>query len=139
MDEGRWVLLIASELGGTNSVSDRAMDRLVDAITEEGYEVIRTSTPEDGLSMVQSDPSYSAILLDWDLEQEHQFDERAALKIIRAVRRRNKKVPIFLIADRTLVSELAAGSDQAGARVHSPVRRYAGVHRQPGGFRRRAL
>jgi arginine decarboxylase len=106
MSDGRWVLLIASELGGTNSVSDRAMDRLCDAITAEGYEVIRTSTPEDGLSMVQSDPSYSAILLDWDLEQEHQFDERAALKIIRAVRRRNKRVPIFLIADRTLVSEL---------------------------------
>ena len=106
MSNGRWVLLIASELGGTNSVSDRAMDRLCGAITEEGYEVIRTSTPEDGLSMVQSDPSYSAILLDWDLEQEHQFDERAALKIIRAVRRRSKKVPIFLIADRTLVSEL---------------------------------
>ena len=106
MSDGRWVLLIASELGGTNSVSDRAMDRLCGAITEEGYEVIRTSTPEDGLSMVQSDPSYSAILLDWDLEQEHQFDERAALKIIRALRRRNKKVPIFLIADRTLVSEL---------------------------------
>src|ERR1700744_1355713 len=106
MSDGRWVLLIASEVGGTNSVSDRAMDRLCGAITEEGYEVIRTSTPEDGLSMVQSDPSYSAILLDWDLEQEHQFDERAALKIIRAVRRRNKKVPIFLIADRTLVSEL---------------------------------
>src|ERR1700684_39929 len=106
MSDGRWVLLIASELGGTNSVSDRAMDRLCGAITEEGYEVIRTSTPEDGLSMVQSDPSYSAILLDWDLEQEHQFDERAALKIIRAVRRRNKKIPIFLIADRTLVSDL---------------------------------
>jgi arginine decarboxylase len=106
MSDGRWVLLIASEVGGTNSVSDRAMDRLCGAITEEGYEVIRTSTPEDGLSMVQSDPSYSAILLDWDLEQEHQFDERAALKIIRAVRRRSKKVPIFLIADRTLVSEL---------------------------------
>src|ERR1700721_1057826 len=106
MSDGRWVLLIASEVGGTNSVSDRAMDRLCGAITEEGYEVIRTSTPEDGLSMVKSNPSYSAIVLDWDLEQEHQFDERAALKIIRALRRRNKKVPIFLIADRTLVSEL---------------------------------
>src|SRR5271156_774641 len=106
MSNGRWVLLIASEIGGTNSVSDRAMDRLCGAITEEGYEVIRPPTPEDGLSMVQSAPSYSAILLDWDLEQEHQFDERAALKIIRAVRRRSKKVPIFLIADRTLVSEL---------------------------------
>jgi arginine decarboxylase len=106
MSDGRWVLLIASELGGTNSVSDRAMERLCNAIGDEGYEVVRTSTPEDGLSLVKSDPSHSAILLDWDLEEEHQFDERAALKIIRAVRRRNKKVPIFLIADRTLVSEL---------------------------------
>ncbi len=135
MSDGRWVLLIASELGGTNSVSDRAMDRLCDAITAEGYEVIRTSTPEDGLSMVQSDPSYSAILLDWDLEQEHQFDERAALKIIRAVRRRNKRVPIFLYSlDRTLVRRAAARSDQAGARVHPPFRRYACLYRQPGGL-----
>jgi arginine decarboxylase len=106
MDEGNWVLLIASEVGGTDSVSDRAMERLVSAISKEGYEVVRTSTPEDGLSLVKSDPSHSAILLDWDLAGEHQFDERAALRIIRAVRRRNKKVPIFLIADRTLVSEL---------------------------------
>ncbi len=106
MSEGRWVLLIASEVGGTDSVSDRAMERLVDAIGEEGYEVVRTSTPEDGLSLVTSDPSYSAILLDWDLEGENQLDELAALKILRAVRRRNKKIPIFLIADRTLVSEL---------------------------------
>jgi arginine decarboxylase len=106
MNEGRWVLLIASEVGQTDSVSDRAMERLVDAIREEGYEVVRTSTPEDGLSLVMSDPSHSAILLDWDLEGDNQFDERAALQILRAVRRRNKKIPIFLIADRTLVSEL---------------------------------
>src|ERR1700761_319333 len=106
MSEGKWVLLIASEVGNTNSVSDRAMERLCQAIADEGYEVVRTSTPEDGLSLVKSDPSHSAILLDWDLEEEHQFDERAALRIIRAVRHRNKKVPIFLIADRTLVSEL---------------------------------
>ena len=106
MSEGRWVLLIASEVGGTDSVSDRAMERLVDAIAAEGYEVVRTSTPEDGLSLVTSDPSHSAILLDWDLEGDNQLDELAALKILRAVRRRNKKIPIFLIADRTLVSEL---------------------------------
>jgi arginine decarboxylase len=106
MNEGRWVLLIASEVGGTDSVSDRAMERLCGAINEEGYRVVRTATPEDGLALVKSDPSFSAILLDWDLTENTQFDERAALKIIRAVRRRNGKVPIFLIADRTLVSEL---------------------------------
>src|SRR6201986_504731 len=106
MSEGRWVLLIASEVGGTDSVSDLAMERLVEAIRLEGYEGVRTSTPEDGLSLVTSDPSYSTILLDWDLEGENQFAEGAALAILRAVRRRNKKIPIFLIADRTLVSEL---------------------------------
>ena len=35
MNEGRWVLLIASEVGGTDSVSDRAMERLVEAIRED--------------------------------------------------------------------------------------------------------
>lgn len=106
MSEGRWVLLIASEVGGTESVSDLAMERLCEAIREEGYRVVRTSTPEDGLALLKSDPSFGAILLDWDLTENTQFDERAALKIIRNVRRRNSKVPIFLIADRTLVSEL---------------------------------
>ncbi|HZD33553.1 MAG TPA: Orn/Lys/Arg decarboxylase N-terminal domain-containing protein [Candidatus Angelobacter sp.] len=106
MSEGRWVLLIASEVGGTESVSDRAMERLCEAIFEEGYKVVRTSTPEDGLALLKSDPSFSAILLDWDLTENVQFDERAAMRIIRNVRRRNGKVPIFLIADRTLVSEL---------------------------------
>ena len=77
MAEGRWVLLIASEVGGSDSVSDRAMERLCSAIAEEGYEVVRTSTPEDGLSLVKSDPSHSAILLGWDLEGEHQFDTLA--------------------------------------------------------------
>src|SRR6201995_4132142 len=106
MSEGRWVLLIASEVGGTDSVSDRAMERLIEAIEKENYRVVRTSTPEDGLALVNSDPSHSAVLLDWDLAENNQFDERAALRIIRAVRRRNTKLPIFLIADRTLVSEL---------------------------------
>src|ERR1700751_2976205 len=106
MSEGRWVLLIASEVGGTDSVSDRAMERLVEAIEKEGYRVVRTATPEDGLALVNSDPSQSAVLLDWDLPENKEFDERSALRIVRAVRRRNKKVPIFLIADRTLVSEL---------------------------------
>jgi arginine decarboxylase len=32
MEEGRWVLLIASEAGGTDSVTDRAMEQLADAI-----------------------------------------------------------------------------------------------------------
>ena len=111
MDEGRWVLLIASEVGGTDSVSDRAMERLVDAISKEGYEVVRTATPEDGLSLVKSDPSHSAILLDWDLADDHQFDERAALKIIR----QTAAARMLGISRRTLVNRLNEYSS-----VHRP-------------------
>ena len=114
MEAGRWVLLIASEAGGTDSVSDRAMERLVDAISKEGYEVVRTATPEDGLSLVQSDPSHSAILLDWDLEGEQRFAEMAALQIIREVRHRNKKVPDFSDRRSLAGERAAAGRDPAG-------------------------
>src|SRR5258708_12189167 len=99
MREGRWVLLIASEVGGTDSVSDRAMERLVEPIRLEGYEVVPTSTPEDGLSLVTSDPSYSTILLDWDLEGENQFPQEASPPILRPVPRRNQQIPISLLAD----------------------------------------
>ena len=139
MNEGRWVLLIASEVGRTDSVSDRAMERLVSAISDEGYEVVRTSTPEDGQSLVTSDPSYSAILLDWDLEGDNQFDERAALQIMRAVRRRNKKIPIFLIADRTLVSELPL---EVVKQVHEYIHLFGDTPRlycESRRFRRRAI
>jgi hypothetical protein len=51
MVDKRWVLLVASEVGRTDSVSDRAMERLVEAIGDEGYEAVRTTSPEDGLSL----------------------------------------------------------------------------------------
>src|SRR6201987_1935118 len=100
MSEGRWVLLIASEVGGTDSVSDRAMERLIEAIDREGYRVVRTATPEDGLALVNSDPSQSAVMLDWDMPENNQFVERPALRRIRAVSRGNTNPPLFPIAER---------------------------------------
>ena len=80
MSDGRWVLLIAGEVGGTESVSDQAMERLCQSIQEEGYRVVRTSTPEDGLALVKSDPSFRAILLDWDLYRERAVRRARGLK-----------------------------------------------------------
>ncbi len=82
------------------------MERLVDAISKEGYEVVRTSTPEDGLSLVTSDPSHSAICWTGTWRARTSSMNARRWELFSAVRRRNKKVPIFLIADRTLVSEL---------------------------------
>ena len=115
MDEGRWVLLIASEEGGTDSVSDRAMERLVDAISKEGYEVVRTATPEDGLSLVQSDPSHSAILLDWDLPGEHQFEERRGAHDYSRGSASQQEGPDLSDRRSHAGERASAGSGQAGA------------------------
>ncbi len=107
MNEGRWVLLIASEVGGTDSVSDRAMERLVEAITRRRLRG-RPHVHSGGWTVAGYIRSVALARSCWTgtSKARAQFDERAALKILRAVRRRNKKIPIFLIADRTLVSEL---------------------------------
>lgn len=59
------VLIIASEKYGDGSVSDQAMKRLIEAIHKLGYETTMTTTPEDGLSLVVSDPGFGCVI--------HQF------------------------------------------------------------------
>ncbi len=139
MSEKRWVLLIASEVGRTDSVSDRAMERLVDAIGDEGYEVVRTTSPEDGLSLVTSDP----ILLG----HPARLGPRGQLAVRRARRARHhprrspsqQESPDLPHRRPHAGLRAAAGSGQAGARVHPPLRRHAGLHRLAPRHRHRAL
>ncbi len=100
------VLIIASEKYGNGSVSDQAMKRLTEALHELGYGTTMTTTPEDGLSLVVSDPGFGCVFLDWDLPGESHFSEHAAEDIIKSIRARNKNLPIFLIAEKTLVGDL---------------------------------
>ncbi len=106
MSEGRWVLLIASEVGRTDSVSDRAMERLVDAIAEEGYEVVRTSTPEDGLSLVTSTPATPPSCSTGTSKATTSSTSAPPCRSCAPSATATRRVPIFLIADRTLVCEL---------------------------------
>lgn len=100
------VLIIASEKYGNGSVSDQAMKRLIEALHELGYETTMTTTPEDGLSLVVSEPGFGCVFLDWDLPGESHFSEHAAEDIIKSIRARNENLPIFLIAEKTLVGDL---------------------------------
>ena len=100
------VLIIASEKYGDGSASDKAMRRLREAINEYGYETTMATTPEDGLAIVVSDPGFGCVFLDWDLPGGSHFSEHAAENIIKSIRARNKKLPIFLIAEKTLVGDL---------------------------------
>jgi len=100
------VLIIASEKYRDESVSDLAMKRLEEAIHSQGYETMMTTTPEDGLAQIVSYPGFGCIILDWDLPGGEHVSEHVAEDIIRAIRARDKKIPIFLIAEKTMVNDL---------------------------------
>jgi arginine decarboxylase len=121
-----WVLLIACEDRESASLSNRALQRLETAVVDLGYRVIRASTPEDGMSLVSAYPSYGRLVIDWDLPSG-TFEKGAATSIVRAVRAKSKYLPIFLIADKTLVNELPLDVIRESSRIHPPVLRHAGL------------
>jgi arginine decarboxylase len=100
------ILLIAHETAGTTSLADRAMMRVGDAVRALGYETVRAASAEDGLALVESRPVFGAVALDWDLPGGEQFPQGAAVEIVRAIRARSRLMPILLVVERTLVSQI---------------------------------
>ena len=107
MSGDRWVLLIASESGDADPLSDQAMEWLREAIEQRGYNVIRTFTLEDGLALIEFKPVYSVILIGCDLQRQTGIDDNMALRIISAARQRSVSAAIFLVVARTLISEVS--------------------------------
>jgi hypothetical protein len=76
----------------------RAARALVDELQGRGIEVVQAVSCEDGRSVVVSDSAIHAILLDWTLGERD--DHTQSRELLHAVRARNDKIPIFLLAER---------------------------------------
>jgi arginine decarboxylase len=92
-----WVLYITSDPPDQGSVYELALTRLGDAVRKLGIEVIRAHTCEDGQIIARGSASYSAVAIDWDLGETADMREKAASAIIRAVREKSLRIPIFLL------------------------------------------
>ncbi|MBN1236275.1 MAG: hypothetical protein JW999_09555 [Methanotrichaceae archaeon] len=113
------ILLISSRGKGTDSAALLAMDRLNGALTSLGYQTVQASTLEDGMSMVSTYHGFGCVILDWDLPGDGYFClhaaeghqpardvKRAAEEIICTIRAMDRKLPIFLIADKTSLTNI---------------------------------
>lgn len=92
-----WILFVTTDLPDEGSVFRLALSRLGHAIEEHGIKVVRAMSGEDGLAIARGKPSYSAVAIDWDLGETGTMAEESAMKIVRAVREKSLKVPIFLL------------------------------------------
>ena len=76
----------------------RAVRALVEELQGRGMEVVEAASAEDGMSVIVSDSAIHTILMDWTLGDDKGHAKAKGL--LKFVRSRNDKIPIFLLAER---------------------------------------
>jgi len=103
----RRILIVDSGLAGTASAAARSVRGLVAELNVRGIQVVEAHSYEDGLATVVSDAGIHCILLNWSQGQTDKTGHEHAIELLRAVRARNAKVPIFLMASRALAGTVS--------------------------------
>jgi arginine decarboxylase len=122
----------------------RASRALVNELQAREVEVVEATSAADGMSVVVSDSAIHAILVDWTLGDDKGHAK--ATELLRFVRSRNARIPIFLMAERgeaaTIPIEVMELADEyiwtledtaafVGGRVAAAIRRYLEVMMPP--------
>ncbi|MBN1236273.1 MAG: hypothetical protein JW999_09545 [Methanotrichaceae archaeon] len=100
--------LIVDDEMESPTAEGRAIRALVDELQSCGVAVIKSSSAEDGKSIVLSDPSIQCILMDWSLGDDDPETHDKAKELLRLIRSRNIHLPVFLMADRGNASQMDA-------------------------------
>ena len=134
------VLFVEDDLE-LSSADGRAALMLKSELELNDIDVVCAPGATDGRGLFLSDAGLHGVLVDWTLGNNPDDPHSAALELIRFIRSRNEKIPVFLLTDRgrssglseevlTLVSELVwLMEDSApfvGGRIEAAVKQYSG-------------
>ncbi len=112
----RRVLIVDDELARPVTAGGRAVHGLAVELRARGLEVIEALSHDDGMATVTSDSSILCALVNWTLGCRDRDTQAQATDLLRAVRRRNARLPIFLMADHsvagTITVEVATMADE---------------------------
>jgi len=112
----RRVLIVDDELGQATSAGGRSVRALAEELRARGIEVVEALSCEDGLATVVSDAAIHCVFVNWTLGRNDRKAHVQATDLLRALRARNAKVPVFLMADRkvagTISVEVATLADE---------------------------
>ncbi len=128
--------LVADDEIASDTAAGRAVRALIAELERRDIAVVTATTGEDAVSVIRSDPSLQCILLDWDLGPS---GHDPSIAVVEALRQRNAKVPVFLLADRSVASTVSAEimskvddfvwlledtTDFVGGRIQAAIERY---------------
>ena len=77
----------------------RTLRRMVEELETLGHAVVEAETVRDGRALVASDPSFGCVVLDWG--PEGSDDEAGVRAVLRGVRARSERLPVFLMVEAT--------------------------------------
>lgn len=100
---GMLALLIAST-PDKRTVFGRALDQLISDVEERAISVLVSESLDDATAILQSDPAIQCVLLSWELDRSE--GHAACIELLATLRRRNTRVPVFLLSDRSTASNI---------------------------------
>ena len=112
----RRVLIVDDELVAATTAGGHAVRTLAAEMRGRGMEVVEALSVEDGLNQVVSDAALHCVFLNWTIGKNDRSEHAQATELLRKLRTRNAKVPVFLMADRkvagTVTIEVATLADE---------------------------
>ena len=145
-------LVVDDELT-SQTAEGRAARALENELKSRAVEVVGAASAADGTSVIISDSAIHAILVDWTLgdangngKSRNGHSHDGATDLLKLVRSRNDKIPIFLMAERGQASSIPIDVMQmvdeyiwtledtaafVGGRVVAAIKRYVGVMLPP--------
>src|SRR5882672_10834772 len=112
----RRALIVDDELQQAASVGGRSVRSLSEELRVRGIEIVEALSCEDGVATIVSDAAIHCVFVNWTLGRNDRASHSEATELLRALRARNPKVPVFLIADRkvagTITVEVATLADE---------------------------
>ena len=112
----RRVLIVDDKLAHATTAGGRSVRALAEELRARAIEVVEALSFEDGLATVLSDAAIHCVFVNWTLGRNDRKTHAQATELLRALRARNAKIPVFLMADRkvagTVTIEVATLADE---------------------------
>ncbi len=102
----RRVLMVDDGLTESGTAAGRAVRGLAEEMRGRGLEVVEAMSYEDGTATIISDAAIHAVFINWSLGSDDKKSHKKATDLLRTVRKRNARVPVFLMADRALAGTI---------------------------------
>jgi arginine decarboxylase len=103
----RRALIVDDELIEATTAGGHSVRALADELRGRGIEVVEALSYTDGVATLVSDSAIHCVFVNWTLGKNDKRSHAQATALLRALRARNARIPVFLMADRKVAGTVS--------------------------------